>query len=292
MKRLLRPPRLKARPLDAHKASVGRVLVVGGSAEMPGAPALAGIGALRAGAGLVRVAVPRGVQPTVAGFQPELLTLRLPQGAGGHLAAAALRAILAAALGFDALVLGPGAGRAPATQALLREVLARCPLPVIVDADALYALGGSLAPLRKRAHPTVLTPHEGEAARLLGSTAPTVRRGRVAAAQALARRSGAVVLLKGPGTLVTDGERIYTNRSGGPVLASAGTGDVLAGVVGAFLAGAQATGLGTLEAAAAAAYVHGLAAQQAAGRAERGVLAGDVARALPLAVAELVRGPR
>lgn len=292
MKRLARPPRLKARPLDTHKARVGRVLVVGGSAHMCGAPALSGLGALRAGAGLVKVAVPSSIQPIVAGYRPELMTHRLPEGAEGALSAKAASAIKALAKDWDCVVLGPGAGRTVETGRTLLALMRELTQPIVIDADALFALGSRPAQLSRRKAAAVLTPHEGEAARLLSTTSEAVREDRTKAAVALAKATRATILLKGPGTIVTDAERLYVNKSGGAMLATGGTGDVLAGVVAAFLAAGDALGVDALEAAAAAAYVHGRAAEQVAGAADRGYLAGDFADALPFAVSELVRGPR
>jgi NAD(P)H-hydrate epimerase len=160
--------------------------------------------------------------------------------------------------------------------------------PLVLDADGLYALVGHLDLLAGRTAPTVITPHEGEAARLLGLGADDVRRDREEAAARLAAETGAVVVLKGPGTLVTDGRRLFRSGTGGPVLASGGTGDVLAGVVGAFLAGLPGTGGDPFGAAAAAVHVHGAAADRLGTGLDRGVLASEVAAALPQAVATLV----
>jgi hydroxyethylthiazole kinase-like uncharacterized protein yjeF len=255
---------------------------------MAGAPFLAGLGALRAGAGLVRVAVPAPVQATVAGYRPEALTAGLPSSARGSLAAGAAREVRRLCAASDALVLGPGAGRAPSTLRVLRALALGAELPLVLDADGLAAFAGRAADLRRRKAPTVLTPHEGEAARLLETEAATLRRDRVAAAARLALAAGAVVALKGPGTVVTDGRRVFVAETGGPVLASGGTGDVLAGAVAAFLA-ARPDRLGTdaaFEAACGAVHVHGLAADAwAAEVGDRGVLAGEVADAIPRALA-------
>ncbi|MDJ0523655.1 MAG: NAD(P)H-hydrate dehydratase [Planctomycetota bacterium] len=289
MRKIDQPPRLKRRPTDANKVSVGRVLVVGGSASMAGAPALAGLGALRAGAGLVKIAVPGEIQTTVAGFRAEALTQGLPQTRGGALGAGALPVLRTLTSSWDAVVLGPGMGRAPSTLNLIRSYARELPLPLLIDADALFAYRDDLGRLKKRKAPTVLTPHEGEAARLLDTTSEAIRADRQTAAAAIAEASHAIVVLKGPATLVTDGERLYRNTTGGPVLATGGSGDVLSGVIGALLA----AGLDTLDAACAGVHAHGLAADKVAGRRDRGLLAGDLAEGLPDALLAMRRrGPR
>lgn len=292
MRRLRTPPRISLRPMDAHKASVGRVLVVGGSRDMRGAPALTGLGALRAGAGLVRIAVPRSIQGDVAVMLPEATTAGLAEGRKGSLSLAARESIEALLPAWDALVLGPGLGRTDGARKLVRKLARTTSQPTVVDADGLFALGTKLDRLRDREAPLVLTPHEGEAARLLGGSSAEVRADRERAALAIAEASGAVVVLKGPGTLVTDGARCFLCRKGGPHLASGGTGDVLAGVIAAFLAGLPATGGEPFAATCAAVYAHALAGDLSAGTLDRGILASDVADALPEAVATLVRRPR
>ena len=292
MKRVSTPPRLPHRPKDANKVGVGRVLVVGGSAAMAGAPALAGLGALRGGAGLVRIAVPQGIQPTVAGAHLEATTLGLPETTAGALGRAALAPLCAALPGWDAVVLGPGLGRADATATLVRTFSLHVDVPLVLDADALFAWNGRLPGLAPRAAPTVMTPHEGEAARLLGTTSEAIRADRTAAAVALATAARAVVVLKGPGTLVTDGERLYRNTTGGPALATGGTGDVLAGLLAALLAGAASNGLDAFGAACAAVHAHGAGADAVAGSRDRGLLASELAAGIPEALHALRRGAR
>lgn len=269
---------------------MGRVLIVGGSANMAGAPALAGLGALRAGAGLVKVAVPRPVQATVAGFLREVTTAGLPAGRTGGLGAAAGPIAREMLTGWDALVLGPGAGRAPATARVIRTLSLGAAVPLVLDADGLHAWNERGEGLQKRKAPTVLTPHEGEAARLLGLTSEDIRSDREGMAARLALACGAVVVLKGPGTLVTDGTRLYRNRNGGPVLATGGTGDVLAGIMGALLAQLEANRTDAFQAACAAVHVHGASADQVAGARDRGLLASELAAKVPEALSGLSRG--
>lgn len=286
-------PPLPPRARDAHKASVGRVLVVGGSLGMAGAPALAARGALRAGAGLVTVAVPRAVQPVVAGFLAEAMTAPLPCDDSGVLGPDALGALAPLLPRADAVVLGPGLARAEATAAFVREVVTTVRAPLVVDADALHALRGRLDLLGRRPGATVVTPHEGEAAGLLGDAGGLTPASRAERAARIATAGRCVCVLKGPGTVVTDGTRTRVNGTGNAVLATGGTGDVLAGVVAAFLAGLPDTGGDAFGAAALAVHVHGRAGDLlAARRGDRGALASEVADALPEAVRERVEAAR
>jgi len=284
------PPALPDRPHDANKVSAGRVLVVGGSRDMAGAPAMAGLGALRAGAGLVRVAVPESLQRAVASYAPEFTSAGLPEEPGGTLGESALETLGPMAQAWDVVVLGPGLGRSPGTGPLIRTFTSTVDRPLVLDADGLYAWNERVAELRARSAPTVLTPHEGEAARLLGSTSADIRADRRAAAARLAKESGAVVVLKGPDTIVTDGETLYVNPTGGPVLATGGTGDVLAGAAGALLAQAAAHAMTPFQATCIAVYVHGAAADHVAAGRDRGLLATELAGGIPDALAALRAG--
>ncbi len=289
VERIDEPPFLPPRPNDANKVTTGRVLVVGGSRALAGAPAMAGLGALRAGAGLVKIAVPGSIQDVVAGFQAEATTTGLPENAEGGLGSAAVESLRTLVAQWDAVVLGPGAGRHAATLSVIREFAVGAQRPLAIDADGLFAWNEQLEQLQARTAPTVLTPHEGEAARLLGVTSEAVRTDREAAAVQIAQSSGGVAVLKGPGTVVTDGTRLFRNRTGGPVLASGGTGDVLAGIVGAFLAQMEANGLDAFASACLAVHVHGAAADLLAQTTDRGVLATEIAAAVPRALAERIR---
>lgn len=290
MKILTAPPPLPDRPLDANKVSAGRVVIVGGSRDMVGAPALAALGAHRAGAGLVRIAVPVSLQPLVAAFRPESTTAGLPEDAAGSVATSALAELLARTSGWDAVVLGPGIGRTPGTGEVVRTFPGEMSLPLVLDADGLFAFNGCVETLRSRKAPVVLTPHEGEAARLLGLTSAQVRAGRADAARTLAQASGAVVVLKGPGTLVCDGTRLYVNSSGGPALSTGGTGDVLAGVIGALLAQTAHTGFDAFEAACVGVHVHGAGADAVSQGRDRGLFASELAAGIPDALRALRSG--
>lgn len=280
-------PRLPARPTDANKVSVGRVLIVGGSPSMAGAPSLAGLGALRGGAGLVKVAVPEGIQAVVAGFRPEATTLGLPQTRAGMLGRAALDAVRQIVNDWDAVVLGPGLGRNSSTQQLVRSLVRSVTKPLVLDADALFAVIDAHPEVAGREAPTVITPHEGEAARLLGKSSDDVRADREAAAAELATATGSVAVLKGPNTLVCDGEQMHANTTGGPALATGGTGDVLAGLIGALLSGMAQHALDAFACACVAAHAHGAAADAVAGDNDRGLLASELAAGIPEALRAL-----
>jgi len=255
---------LPERALESHKWK-SAVYVVGGSPGMTGAAHLAARATLRAAAGTVRLGIP-GVVPDPRFLEVVGRSIPGRDWAGD---------VLADAERCKAVVVGPGLGREEGTVASVRHLVAAAPVPVVVDADALYALGPldqAAELLRGREAHTVLTPHEGEYARLAGSPPPP---DRLDAVRSLAHRSGATVLLKGSTTVVADprGE-VMLSTAGDARLASAGTGDVLAGVLGAFLA----QGLDALRAAAAAAFVHGRAGHLGW---RRGLVAGDLLDLLP-----------
>ena len=282
--------RLPARPAGAHKGDFGRVLVVAGSIEYPGAALLAGLGALRAGTGLVAVAAAESVARELGGVVPELTWVVLDEEAPGLIAPSGWRRVTAEAARFDALVIGPGLGRQPATQRRARGLVGALPAPAVVDADGLNALAAADRWWQGLEARLVLTPHPGEFGRLVGSAPDgTDDRARSEAAAAAALRWGQVVVLKGARTVIAapDGEVL---RSGvaTPALATAGSGDVLAGAIGALLA----AGSDPFAAAACAVAVHGAAGLLAEDRIGRsGVIARDVAALLPEAM-EKLRGGR
>jgi NAD(P)H-hydrate epimerase len=265
------PP--KAPAGDKYRA--GAVLVVAGAPGLTGAGCLTSRATLRAGAGLTVAGVPAAVQPVFAAHLLEIMCAPLPDE-DGHLGPGSVDEAVRQAGRVGALALGPGLGRAEVTTAFVRETLEAVALPAVVDADGLWHLGERPAWLGGRGAPTVLTPHAGEAARLLGRERTEVEADRLGAAAALAEATGAVVVLKGAGTVTRapDGRQVV-NGTGVPALATAGSGDVLTGVVAAVLA----KGVEPLVAAAAAVAVHGRAAQLA-GRGD-GLIAGDVVEALP-----------
>jgi NAD(P)H-hydrate epimerase len=270
--RALLPPR----PLAGHKGTFGHALVVGGALGKTGAALLSAHGALRAGVGLVTLAAPRSLVPIFASQLAEAMCLVLEDGGSGDFTPAHAVEIRREAEARSALVLGPGLGQSEGARALARALATQVGVAAIVDADALNAFAGDLAALRAPA-PRILTPHPGEAARLLGCDTAAVQSDRAAAARALAARANAVVVLKGARTVVANpaGE-LSINPSGGPGLAAGGSGDVLAGVLGALVA----RGLSTWDAARLGVYLHGLAGDL--GPAQGG-LASELAARLPAA---------
>jgi NAD(P)H-hydrate epimerase len=270
---------LPERPAAGHKGSFGHALVIAGSRGKVGAAALAAAGAARIGAGLVTIGCPAGANEILQVKCSEMMTAPVADTADGGIAAAALDALLALALERDVVALGPGLGREAETQKLVREFVARCSRPLVLDADGLFPFTDSKRALKRREAPIIVTPHPGEAARLLGVTAAEINRDRVGAARRLATEAGAVVVLKGAATVIAapDG-RTALNPTGGPVLGSGGTGDVLCGV----LAGLLGQRLPAFEAAALGAWIHGRAGERVAARRGRsGVLAGEIAEELP-----------
>lgn len=269
-----------AKAVGADKYASGAVLVVAGSPGLTGAACLAARATLRAGAGLAVVATPAAVQEVVAAHLLEVMCAPVPDE-DGHLAALSVEEVLSQARRATAVALGPGIGRAEGTTDAVLALLQRLEHPVVLDADGLWHLGASPERVAGRSFPTVLTPHAGEAARLLGRERPEVDADRLACARELARRSGAIVVLKGRGTVTAaPGGEVIVDSGGSPALASAGTGDVLTGTVAAFLA----KGIEPLVAAAAAVAVHARAGELA-GRGD-GTIASDVLEALPHALRE------
>jgi NAD(P)H-hydrate epimerase len=279
-------PALPPRPEEGHKGTFGRVLIVAGSRGMSGAAALAGMGALRGGAGLVTVAVPAGVQLSVAGIEPSYLTAALPEDGDGQLSRDAAKPVLLLSETSTAVAIGPGWGHSPDLHELAHFCWATISRPLVVDADAINALARSSAPMpaAPEGAPRVMTPHPGEFARLLRLDAPTVERDREALATAFAGRHGIILVLKGHRTLITDGKRVAVNTTGNSGLATGGTGDVLTGLIAALLA----QGMPPFDAAHLAAHLHGLAADIGAAEiSQPGLIASDLPRYLARAWKQL-----
>jgi len=272
---------LPRRGAASTKFTSGNVYVVGGSSGLTGAPVLAALAAQRAGAGYVTVAAPASIELALAVRLLEAMVRPLPEE-DGKLGPSALAALLEALERANAVVLGPGLGRAPEAQAFAREAVERTPLPLVVDADGLNALIGHLDVVGRRSAPTVLTPHAGELGRLLEVGSDEIGRRRLHHARAAAERTGAIVVLKGDDTLVASpGGHVAVSPGGAPGLATAGTGDVLAGVIAALFA----RGLPAEHAAAAGVHGHLRAGRLAAApHGPDGVVAGDVIAALPAAL--------
>lgn len=279
---------LPERAPDAHKWQ-SAVLTVGGSGGMVGAPMLVSHAAMRAGAGIVWCALP-GSDAAQLVSGTEVIARALPADRAGMLTRGAADSLLADVGRFAAAAVGPGLGGVgdPDVQFVVRTLVAEVRAPLVLDADGLNALAGDLTPLRARrtlGAPVVLTPHVGEYQRLMGAPVGT---DRLAAAGALAERAGAVVLLKGPGTVVAGPEGVVAlNPTGGAALATAGSGDVLTGIVAAFLA----RGLDPFRAAAAAAWVHGRTADRRVETEGPGLVARDLVDGLSRTLQELGVNP-
>ena len=282
------------RPLDAHKGTMGHLLAVAGSRGKSGAAAILARAALRSGVGLVTVAAPRSVQPIVAGAAFEVMTEPLAETGSGTLGRAAASVALRLLAARDALALGPGLGTEVGTRAAVVAILAGRNAPAVLDADGLNAFAADRRAgtrLRAGSHPLVLTPHPGEAARLLRATSGEIQSDRLGSARRLASETGAIVVLKGRHTIVAreDGHA-SVNPTGNAGMATGGTGDALTGIIGALLA----RGMSGFDAARLGTYVHGAAGDLAAARlGEDGLIAGDLVDALPhawSALAERRRG--
>lgn len=266
---------------ESTKFAAGSVLVCGGSQGLSGAVCMASEAAMRAGAGYVTALVPASLNLIFEIRLLEVMSVGLPDQ-DGALTVEAVGDVLARAERADALVLGPGLGRREAALECARRVAAAAALPLLLDADGLNAHQGRLEDLAERPAATVLTPHGGELARLLGRSSQEIGEHRLASVREAAARSGAVVVLKGDDTLVADpAGRVAVNRGGAPALATAGTGDVLSGVIGAYLA----KRMDPFHAACAGVLVHAAAGRLAARLiGAEGVIAGDVIAALPRAL--------
>jgi ADP-dependent NAD(P)H-hydrate dehydratase len=253
-------PRLPPRRPDSNKGTYGRVLVVGGSRGMSGAAVLCASAALRGGAGLVRAAVPAEILPIVAPVNPCVMTAGLPHDDAGRFAGHALAEALELAQASDVIALGPGLGRSAALTTFVARFIQHCSKPQIVDADALNALAEDPAALKQHAAPVIVTPHPGEFARLLGTDTTIVQAQRRDLAEQFAHDHNVVVVLKGHATLITDGRRLFRNPTGNPGMATAGSGDVLTGLIAALVG----QGLPAFEAAQLGVYLHGMAGDLAA----------------------------
>jgi ADP-dependent NAD(P)H-hydrate dehydratase / NAD(P)H-hydrate epimerase len=273
---------LPRRAGDTTKFVSGEVVVAGGSRGLTGAPRMTSHAAMRAGAGYVIACVPASLQDVIAAAAtPELMTRGLPEE-GSALAPDAVASVIDNIRPGGALALGPGLGRSEPAVAFARALAREANAPMVLDADGLNAHAGRLEDLQSRRAATVLTPHAGELARLLELDSEQIERERLRHVRAAAERSGAVVVLKGDDTLVaTPAGTVAISRGGSPALATAGTGDVLTGVIGALLA----QRLDPFVAAAAGVWLHAAAGREAARRqgAAEGVIAGDVIDALPAA---------
>jgi len=272
-------PKLEERAVNSHKGDYGKVCIIAGKLGMSGAAALAGRSALRAGAGLVRVAIPKSILPIVAAIEPSFTTISLPEDSQGQISAKAINIILEAVNDNDVIAFGPGVGVSGGIRPILETLLEQENLKLIVDADGLNNLAGMKKWHKKLKANLILTPHPGEMKRLWSGLfreiLPAERREQ---AEILAKETGTIVALKGAGTVVTDGEKIYTNTTGNPGMATAGSGDVLTGVITALLG----QGLNNFDATVLGVYIHGLAGDIAAKKlGQISLIATDIIDALP-----------
>lgn len=243
------------RRADAHKGDFGKALVIAGSYEMPGAAVLASSACVESGAGLVRLAFPECAYAAVTAQTPEKILLPLPANRFGRISMQGEAKVLNALSSSTACLIGCGLGLDYDTEALVKAVLKNTEIPLILDADGINAVAGCIDILREAKAPVILTPHPGEAARLLGCTAKDVQKNRLDACRTLCEQTGAMVVLKGAGTVISaNGKQFSVNLTGNAGMATAGSGDMLAGMLLGFLC----IGLAPLEAAVAAAHIHGL----------------------------------
>ncbi|MGN6256231.1 MAG: NAD(P)H-hydrate dehydratase [Solirubrobacterales bacterium] len=266
---------------QSTKFSSGQVGIAGGSRGLTGAVRMASLAAIRAGAGYATVAVPADLELVFEIAQPEVMSVACP-GGDGCLVPASEKAVLRVFERAAAGVLGPGLGRDPGSFELAREIAGKIEAPLVIDADGLNAFAGRLGELSGRAAPTVLTPHAGELGRLLERDSSEIDAHRLASAKEAAQAAGAILLLKGDDTIVTDGERVAVNAISAPALATAGSGDVLSGMIAAFLA----RGFEPFAAVCAAVVAHARAGREAARQvgAAESVIASDVIAAIPAAL--------
>lgn len=262
-----------------HKGTGGNVLIVGGSVGLTGAPHLAAMGSLRSGAGLVTVACPAGLADSVKSGSPDVMTL--PLGTGTRWKASMKDSLLTELKRFDAVVIGPGLGRAAETSGFVLSIINDLQIPAVLDADALFALAGSPEAIHSLRESMVLTPHPGEMARLMNTNATAIQSDRLGTVNKFTTRSAATIVLKGAGTLVANETMTCVSPFSEPNLAVGGSGDVLSGIIGSLLA----RGVVPMEAACLGVFWHGLA-----GRAlkedfpRRGNLASEIAEMLPIMI--------
>jgi hydroxyethylthiazole kinase-like uncharacterized protein yjeF len=277
-------PVVKKRPADSHKGDFGAVFVLAGSCGMTGAAYLCCKAALRSGAGLVRLGVPESILHVMAVKLTCTMTVPLPESPEGSLSDAGLKQIMAQVEAHDALAVGPGISTHPSTVKLVLSVLPRVTKPMIVDADALNIIAAQISVLRAARNTTVITPHPGEMARLTHKTTKEVQADREKIAVDFAKKNGVIVVLKGHGTIVTDGNRAYVNGTGNPGMATAGSGDVLTGAI----AGLLAQGIAPFDACRIGVHAHGLAGDLAAEKlGQASLIATDILEHIPAAFLRL-----
>lgn len=273
----------KPRPKNSNKGTFGHQLNICSSRNMTGAGILCARGAMRSGVGLLKCAFPKSCYPAYAANLPEALLLPLSENEQKTLSIGSINAIEQTLDWADSIVLGCGLDVNEDTQVIISTVLKDAKCPVILDADGINILSARIDLVEHISTPFVLTPHPGEMARLAGTSIAAVQADRIGTAKRMARKTGAVVVLKGANTVVTDGERVYINRTGNPGMAKAGMGDLLAGMIGAF----AAQKMDLFSAAQAAVYIHGLCGDITARElSQRGMTVTDMAELLGALMSE------
>jgi len=277
------PTRLLRRKINSHKGDYGHILILAGSAKFSGAGLLCAEAALRSGAGLVTLGIPKSInQAVIINKIREVMTLPLPETKEGTLSLGALNKINEFLKKVDILIIGPGLGSNKSTFSLIRKVIAKTTQPMVIDADGLNALNNHLDIIKNHKGKIVLTPHPAEMSRLFGVKVGVIKKNMKFVAKKYAKHYNSVIVLKGHNSVVTDGSsQCYINKTGNPGMATAGSGDVLSGIAGAFLA----QGLDSFEAAKYAAYIHGLAGDIAAKKkTQMGLIASDIIKNIPGAI--------
>ncbi len=279
------PTQLLRRKADTHKGDYGHVLIIAGSARYSGAAVLAASAAMRSGAGLVTIALPKSINNAVIKIKPlEVMTLPLSETSRGALSFKARKDLYAFIDTVDVVLIGPGLGREKSTQRLIRSIVSLVTKPLVIDADGLNALEDDVLILKKGSRKrtvTVITPHAGEMSRLTGASSETIKHARKEVAKSFASDYNCITVLKGNRSIVTSPEgNLFINDTGNPGMATAGTGDVLSGMIAAFIG----QGIEGFRAVRAAVYLHGLAADSAARqKTEISLIASDIIDSIPQA---------
>ncbi len=276
------PPPLHKRKPDTHKGDYGHLLILGGSPGLTGAVALASIASLRIGVGLVTVGIPSSLNNIMEIKLTEAMTLPLPQTSQFTISSKAFRKIFDFSSRIDALVIGCGGSKNPSTQNFFLKIIKEMDKPMVVDADGLNALAINMAVLRKRKNKVlILTPHLGEFSRLLKKDINSIKRKRKELAKDFALKYNLILVLKGHRSIITDGKELFENPTGNPGMATAGSGDVLAGIIGGLLA----QGINPFVAARIGVYLHGLAGDLAAKeKTQSALIASDIIDYIPKAI--------
>lgn len=277
---------IKPRANDAHKGSAGHLFIVAGSPGKTGAAAMTAMGAMRAGAGLVTVGVPKSLNPAIEPMILEAMTCPLPENTEGFLSESSFDAIMHNLAGKKCLAIGPGLGTDTSTKKLVVKILRESPLPVLLDADGLNLIAGETRMLKKLKIPVILTPHPGEMARLTGKKISQIQKDRISCARDFAAEFNVHVVLKGAGTVIAHPDKeVFINSTGNPGMASGGMGDILSGIIAGFVV----QGYTVEEAARIGVYLHGAAGDDIAENSGPfGYLASDLLKSIPVQIGRIL----